>query len=44
MDEALHIAQKLELWKKDSERRFGEEKKSKFTKDDWKIREVTAKK
>ena len=41
MDEALRIAQKLELWKKDSERRLGEGKKSKLTKDDWKMREVT---
>ena len=29
------------MWKKDSERRLGEEKKSKLTKDDWKMREVT---
>ena len=41
LDEALRIAQKLELWKKDSERRLGEGKKSKLTKDDWKMREVT---
>ena len=39
MDEALRIAQKLELLKKDSERRLGEGKKSKLTKDDWKMRE-----
>ena len=41
LDEALRMAQKLELWKKDSERRLGEGKKSKLTKDDWKMREVT---
>ena len=41
LDEALRIAQKLELWKKDSERQLGEGKKSKLTKDDWKMREVT---
>ena len=41
MDEALRIAQKLELWKQDSERRLGEVKKSKLTKEDWKMREVT---
>jgi len=41
LDEALRVAQKLELWKKDSERRLGEAKKSKLTKDDWKMREVT---
>jgi len=41
LDEALRIAEKLELWKKDSERRLGEAKKSKLSKDDRKMREVT---
>jgi len=41
LDEALRTAQKLELWKKDTERRLGEEKKPKLTKDNRKVREVS---